>query len=146
MTGTCRRLSNVAGYGRPTADSGQLKRDGLPTTNRLSAMTTEKACLVKEHSTKPSILACHALPPLQSRRRSSFRSVVDTTTQKYETLNNNVKCLMRATQDRVHMLSPHTSQDGTDSRLQYTSCPRRATINRKAPAVVCRGLIVIDCV
>jgi len=40
MTRTLRRLSNVAGYGKPTADSGQLKRDGLPTTNRLSAVTT----------------------------------------------------------------------------------------------------------
>jgi hypothetical protein len=66
MTGTCRRLSNVASYGWPTADSGQLKRDGLPTTNRLFAVTTEKACPVKEHSTKRSILACHASPPSQS--------------------------------------------------------------------------------
>jgi len=53
---------------------------------------------------------------------------------------------MRATQDRVHMLSPHASQDGTDSRLQYTSCPRRATASRKAPAVVRRGLITTCCV
>src|SRR5450756_1817975 len=61
----------------------------------------------------------------------------------YETRNNNVKCLMRVTQDRVHMLPPHASQDGTDSRLQYTSCPRRATASRKAPAVVRRGLMSI---
>src|SRR5450756_2374448 len=64
----------------------------------------------------------------------------------YETRNNNVKCLMRVTQDRVHMLPPHASQDGTDSRLQYTSCPRRATASRKAPAVVRRGLITTCCV
>src|SRR5450756_2655547 len=61
----------------------------------------------------------------------------------YETRNNNVKCLVRVTRDRVHMLPPHASQDGTDSRLQYTSCPRRATVSRKAPAVVRRGLVSI---
>ena len=62
----------------------------------------------------------------RSMQRSSSRSVVDTTTQKYETRSNNVKCLMRVTQDRVHMLLPHTcvvrhrcSCSGTPQGYQY---------------------------
>ena len=59
------------------------------------------------HQTFDPCLPCIA-SFTRSMQRSSSRSVVDTTTQKYETLSNNVKCLMRATHNCLHMLLPHT--------------------------------------
>src|SRR5450759_2438505 len=77
------------------------------------------------HQTFDPCLPCIA-SFTRSMQRSSSRSVVDTTTQKYETRSNNVKCLMRVTQDRVHMLLPHTcvvrhrcSCSGTPQGYQY---------------------------
>jgi hypothetical protein len=134
MSGTCSRLSNVAGYAGSTADSGQLKRDGLPTTNKLSALTTVKACPVKkEHSTKPSILACHALPPLRSTRRSSSRSPLETTTVTTMRKTNggltSVSVMNYASGMMVAMIPCHVFTDGSvgcSSSFPVSShiCPR----------------------
>src|SRR5450830_541478 len=73
----------------------------------------------------------------------------------HETCNNNVKCLMRTTRNRVHMLSLYAcivrhrcSCSGTPQALRWTSPSERVSSpwQTKAPAVVRRGLIVIDCV